>query len=123
VEEAENIRQMRRNPSVIKKIGELSLGDRRVRLSGKIEKKNGPGSITLADSTGKAEIFFDNLDIADDIENKYAVGDAVLVFGLVVPQGAKFDINGEILAKSEALDSPLDESLVLRAEKVLTNDR
>ncbi len=115
MEEAESIRQIRRNPSAIRKIGELSLGDKRVRLSGKIEKKNGPGSITLADSTGKAEIFFDNLDIADDIDKKYSIGDSVLVFGLVVPQGEKFDINGEILAKSEALDSPL----VLRAEKVL----
>ncbi|MFH0961716.1 MAG: OB-fold nucleic acid binding domain-containing protein [archaeon] len=109
----------RRNPAIPRKISEISGADRRVRLSGKIEKKGLNGALTLSDGTGRAEVFFDNLDVVDEIEKNYREGEQVLVSGLVVPQGpSKFDINGEIILKSAA-ERGLSGELIKRAEGIL----
>lgn len=109
----------RRNPAVPKAISEISpSSDRRVRLSGKIAKKGANGAITLSDGTGSVEVFFDNLDLVDDIEKDYKALEQVIVTGLVVPSGAeKFDLTGETIFKQEGRLAP--EELIKRAEKAL----
>lgn len=111
----------RRNPAVPRKVSEISGADRRVRLSGKIEKKGLNGALTISDGTGRAEVFFDNLDLVDEIEKNYKEGEQVLVSGLVVPQGpSKFDINGEIISRCEERRVPGE--LIKRAEGALAKN-
>ncbi len=110
----------RRNPAIHRKIRGISpAGDRRVRLVGTVSKKAGNGAIVLDDgSDGKAEVFFDNLDLIERIEKEYSVGDYILVTGLVVPRdGGSFDISGEIIRKHPKTALPQD--LIKRAESLL----
>jgi len=86
---------MRRWPAVSKTIRKLSVDDKRVKIFGVIVgMEPASGKITVDDSTGTVDVFFNSLEVIDRLE-QYKIGDRVMVIGWVTESG----IDGEILRR------------------------
>lgn len=103
---------MQRRPAIEKRIREVEPSlDRRVRIVGTvISKDTANGMVVLDDSTGKVNVFFDDLKVIEKLDS-YKEGDPALVVGRISQTAEGFDINGEVIRSVKGLDFGLLEKV------------